>query len=164
MGNITATYPTFATLTPEKVAIHTKNQQIRYQKWNVMVNQTANWLNSLPTVNKTLGILLPNGIPFLQLFAGAARAGWVVVPYDRKWNLRELENKVKLSRPSVIVTTKEEYAQSNHMKANVRIVDEILQEISLFSSEFHEVEGNPLFLYWFYFWYNWESKSICSCP
>lgn len=145
MGNITATYPTFATLTPEKVAIHTKNQQIRYQKWNVMVNQTANWLNSLPTVNKTLGILLPNGIPFLQLFAGAARAGWVVVPYDRKWNLRELENKVKLSRPSVIVTTKEEYAQSNHMKANVRIVDEILQEISLFSSEFHEVEGNPLF-------------------
>jgi len=132
MGNITESYQTFAKLSPNKIAIQTKYHQISYQKWYELINQTANWLHSLHSENKTLGILLPNGIPFLQLFAGSSKAGWIAVPYDLKWNITELEKRVKLSQPSIIVTTREIYSQINHLFPNVAILEDSLLEISEF--------------------------------
>jgi len=132
MGNITDSYKTFAKLSPNRIAIHTNHQQISYQYWYKLINQTANWLHSLHSENKTIGILLPNGIPFLQLFAGASKAGWIAVPYDLKWNISELEKRVILSRPSIVVTTREIYSQIKQIIPNVTILDDCLQEISQF--------------------------------
>jgi long-chain acyl-CoA synthetase len=134
MGNITESYETSAEIFPNKIAIHTNHQQINYQKWSELVNQTANWLYSLHSENKTIGILLPNGLPFLQLFAGASKAGWIAVPYDLKWKTTELEKRIKLFNPSIIVTTKEIYNQIKYIIPNVMSLDESLREISRFEA------------------------------
>ncbi|PEL14382.1 AMP-binding protein [Bacillus sp. AFS017336] len=133
MANITETYKNFATLSPEKIAIHTSNQQISYKEWNQLINQTANWLHGQLNT-KTIGILLPNGIPFLQMFAGACKAGWIAVPFDMKWNLADLEKRVKLSKPSIIVTTKEIYAKFHSIIPNMKVLDDCLQEIANFNT------------------------------
>lgn len=132
MGNITETYENLAEIFPNKIAIHTNHQQINYQKWSELVNQTANWLHSLHSENKTIGILLPNGIPFLQLFAGASKAGWIAVPYDVKWTKIELEKRVKLSNPLMIVTTREIYYQFKQKIPNLMNLEDALLEISRF--------------------------------
>ncbi|QKE72379.1 AMP-binding protein [Arthrobacter citreus] len=133
MANITETYKKYATLSPDKIAIHTSNQQISYKKWNLLINQTANWLHGQLNT-KTIGILLPNGIPFLQMFAGACKAGWIAVPFDMKWNLADLEKRVKLSKPSIIVTSKEIYAKFHSIIPNMKVLDECLQEIANFNT------------------------------
>jgi long-chain acyl-CoA synthetase len=132
MGNITESYESFAKIFPNKIAIHTDHQQINYKNWSELVNQTANWLNSLHSENKIIGIHLPNGIPFLQLFAGAAKAGWIAVPLDLKWKTIELEERVKICNPSIIVTTKEIYYRNKHIIPNLKSLDDILQEILKF--------------------------------
>ncbi|MFF2876180.1 AMP-binding protein [Gottfriedia sp. NPDC057991] len=134
MANITESYQKNAILSPDKTAIHTSNQQISYKEWNQLINQTANWLHSHQSTTKTIGILLPNGISFLQMFAGASKAGWIAVPYDMKWNLADLEKRVKLSNPSIIVTTKEMYNKINSIMPNVKVLDDILLEIAQFDS------------------------------
>lgn len=75
---------------------------------------------------------MPNGIPFLQLFAGAAKAGWIAVPLDLKWKTIELEERVKICNPSIIVTTKEIFYRNKHIIPNLKSLDDILQEISQF--------------------------------
>ncbi|WP_088043366.1 AMP-binding protein [Bacillus sp. EAC] len=146
MGNITETYQTIAKLSPKKIAIHTINQQISYQEWDELINRTANWLNSLRSETKTIGILLPNGIPFLQFFAGASKAGWIAVPYDLKWNINELQKRTKLSNPSIIVTTRDIYAKINHIIPCLTAFDECLQEIAQFEpSPAVELDDDPSF-------------------
>lgn len=146
MGNITETYPSFAKLSPNKIAIYTNNQQISYQEWNELINKTANWILSLLSESKTIGILLPNGIPFLLFFAGASKAGWIASPYDLKWNITELEKRVKLSNPSIIVTTRDIYAKLSSFIPNVKILDDCLQEIAQFkASSGKELDKNPPF-------------------
>ncbi len=134
MANITETYQKNANLSPDKIAIHTSTNQISYKEWNQLINQTANWLHSYRSNSRTIGILLPNGISFLQMFTGASKAGWIAVPYDMKWNLADLEKRVKLSNPSIIVTTKEMYNKIHSIHPNVKVLDDILQEIALFDS------------------------------
>ncbi|XRG80408.1 AMP-binding protein [Rossellomorea sp. GAMAL-10_SWC] len=134
MANITETYQKNAILSPDKIAIHTSNQQINYKEWHQLINQTANWLHSYQSNSKTIGILLPNSISFLQMFTGASKAGWIAVPYDMKWNLADLEKRVKLSNPSIIVTTKEMYNKIHSILPNVKIIDDIFQEIGQFDS------------------------------
>lgn len=134
MGNITASYKIFAKRMPHKIAIHMAQQQINYQEWEELINRTANWLHFLQSKNKTIGILLPNGIPFLQLFAGAAKAGWIAVLYDLKWKRTELEKRVQLSNPSIIVTTKEIHSQIKESIPNALILEHCLQEISEFNA------------------------------
>lgn len=143
MGNITESYKTMADLSPNKIAIHTENQQISYQEWDELINQTANWLHSSHLENKTIGILLPNGISFLQLFAGASKAGWIAVPYDLKWKITELEKRVQQSNPCLIVTTKEIYSQIKQRIPHVMILNDCLLEISQFDrTTVENVENN----------------------
>jgi len=134
MANITETYQKNAQLSPDKIAIHTSNHQISYKEWNQLINQTANWLHAYQSNSKTIGILLPNGISFLQMFTGASKAGWIAVPYDMKWNLADLEKRVNLSNPSIIVTTREMYNKIHSHLPNVKILDDILLEIAQFDT------------------------------
>ncbi|PFH88454.1 AMP-binding protein [Bacillus sp. AFS088145] len=148
MANITETYQKNAILSPDKIAIHTSNQQISYKEWNQLINQTANWLHSFRLNSKTIGILLPNGISFLQMFTGASKAGWIAVPYDMKWNLADLEKRVKLSNPAIIVTTKEMYNKIHSIHPNVKILNDILLEIAQFDtlSSMEIIENLPFYV------------------
>lgn len=106
LTTITATYAKHAREFPDKIAIQVSNETITYKHWNELVEKTAGWLSSLKSTNQTLGIYLPNSMSFLQLFAGAAMAGWTSVLFDPKWKITEIEKRMSLSRPSIFITTK----------------------------------------------------------
>ncbi|ALC83607.1 MULTISPECIES: AMP-binding protein [Bacillus] len=106
MAAITQTYDKHRQNQPERIAVQMGHESITYREWQELVAKTANWLTSLDKVNRTIGILLPNGIPFLQLFAGASSAGLTIVPLDPKWKKEELEKRLQLCSPSFVITTK----------------------------------------------------------
>lgn len=143
MPAITETYIKSAQLFPDKIAIETETEKISYRLWSNRVNQTANWLDSLKLSNQTLGMLLPNGSSFLQLFTGAATAGWTSVLFDLKWTEVELQNRLTLSGPSILVTTSELYPKVKHLHPAVLLWEDCLQEIKQSSINRSTVaEGN----------------------
>lgn len=75
MTTITKAYSQHTKIRAEKTAIHTEDKEVTYREWAEAVERTAAWLQSRHSGNRTIGILLPNGIDFLQFFAGAAMAG-----------------------------------------------------------------------------------------
>ncbi|MBT2707031.1 AMP-binding protein [Pseudomonas sp. ISL-84] len=127
----------FAQQFPEKTAINTKNQTLTYRDWHMLVSKTANWLYSFSFAKKTISFLLPNGIPFLQLFAGASMAGWTAVPFDIKWKTAELEKRLAISCPSIVVTTRDFYHQVAHLHPFVLIWEDCLEELSKKSPALH---------------------------
>ncbi|MEK3854328.1 AMP-binding protein [Cytobacillus sp. FSL H8-0458] len=129
MTNITANIEKFAEDSPNKAAIIMKDEALNYKEWNTLLCKTANWLNSLSFGNKTAGFLLPNGVPFLQLFTGAAMAGWTAVPFDLKWKAEELNERIRISSPSIVVTVKEYYDQVSSMHPFVLLWEDALKEI-----------------------------------
>lgn len=129
MSNITETYKTHLNHQPDKVAIYTTTQEISYRVWYELVSQTANWLTSTVCEGGKVGILMPNGIPFLQLFAGTASVGYIAIPLDMKWKGNELEQRLALVNPTVLITTKE---LANHYQLDdlsILIWEEIEWEI-----------------------------------
>lgn len=148
MGSVTFTYAKHAIDFPDKVAIQTRSETLTYKEWYEQVCKTANWLNSIRCTNKKVGILLPNGIPFLQLFAGASTAGWISITLDMKWKDNELDQRLTLSRPSVCITTREMYHKLNRVHANVLIWEEILEDIHQTpETDQHQIESTlPFYL------------------
>ena len=146
MTNITASFKKHAIHSPDKIAIQMHNQKLNYHEWYERIRKTANWLESLSLTNKTLGVLLPNGIPFLQLFTGASMAGWIAVPFDLKWKEVELQKRLDVSIPSVLITTRELYHHVKQLIPNVLIWEECFKTINQTSSIRTLLsEGNPPF-------------------
>ncbi|KAB2336259.1 AMP-binding protein [Cytobacillus depressus] len=144
MTNITDSYKKHAADFPEKMAVYTNGWKISYKEWNEMISKTANWLHSQQSPNKIIALLLPNGIPLLQLFAGASMAGWTSLPLDLKWNGADLDKRLKLANPSIIITNKDLSHRINH--PNVQVWDDCLKEIKQSNStKVPTNEENPQF-------------------
>ncbi|USK47708.1 AMP-binding protein [Bacillus sp. CMF12] len=129
MTNITSNIKKLAEESPKKAAIITKNQTLNYKEWSTLLCKTANWFDSVSLSNKIVGFLLPNGIPFLQLFTGASMAGWTAVPYDLKWKADELKKRIEISPPSVVITVKEYYDQIARLHPFVLIWEDAFENI-----------------------------------
>ncbi|MBB6447216.1 AMP-binding protein [Bacillus benzoevorans] len=127
---ITSPYSRHALTFPEKTAIRTKEDALSYREWDEAVRRTAAWFQSLGYENKCVCLYLPNGIPFLQVFAGAAAAGWTAVPLDLKWKAEELSKRLELSDPAVLITTESLLPKVNVPQANIRIWEECAGEIA----------------------------------
>lgn len=129
MAAITSTYKIHKQENPEKIAIYTEAGEISYEDWYNLVCKTANWLTSTLCENGKVGILLPNGIPFLQLFAGASMAGYIAIPFDMKWKPRELEQRLALAKPSIVITTKELAERYELKKVEIIIWEDVVGRI-----------------------------------
>jgi long-chain acyl-CoA synthetase len=127
---ITAPYSRHALLFPEKTAIQTKESTLSYREWDEAVRRTAAWFQSLGGSKKCVCLYLPNGIPFLQVFAGAAAAGWTAVPLDLKWKAEELSKRIELADPAVWITTESLYVKVQGLDANIRTWEECAVEIA----------------------------------
>ncbi|MFJ7746823.1 AMP-binding protein [Peribacillus sp. NPDC097295] len=130
MNGITSPYAEHANHFPTKWAIRTADQKINYLEWYELVRKTANWFDCLGQGNKKVGIYMPNGISFLQIFVGASTAGWTAVPMDLKWKEVELQKRLALSEPSVLITTKDFYPKINVLYPNALIWEDCLEEIN----------------------------------
>ncbi|MCG7337556.1 AMP-binding protein [Sporosarcina sp. ACRSM] len=130
MTTITGTYTNHAIGHPDKIAIHTPSQTIHYREWSRMVCQTANWIDSIAETGATVGIFMPNGIAFLQLFSGIAMAGRTAATFDAKWKPAELEQRLTVSSPSVLITTKELAERIQNTDAHIILWEDALKQIS----------------------------------
>lgn len=126
--NITDTYHLHTAQSPKRIAIKTKDEIITYEQWSKIVSLTSSWLQKQPAKKKGIGILLPNSLPFLQIFAGAAHAGWTAVPFDIKWSLSELQDRLDICKPDLIIISDHRF-KSLRSTNLVLHMDEFLQEL-----------------------------------
>ncbi len=108
-------------LQPNKIAIKENDRVLTYKEWFESVYKVANWLNEKESKNKTIAIVLENRIEFLELFAGAAMAGWVCVPLDIRWKQDELKERIAISNPDMIVT--EQYKLNDLLDEEERVIE-----------------------------------------
>lgn len=127
---ITSPYSKHAKLFPNKAALITKDGVLTYREWDKAVRKTATWFQAMDSHHKTVGIHLPNGIPFLQVFAGAAAAGWKAVPLDLKWKKEELQKRIELAQPDFIITTTNLFSKEIGFNQNVLIWKECKEKIA----------------------------------
>ncbi|MDR4983760.1 acyl-CoA synthetase [Bacillus cereus] len=121
---ITKEYKKHASLQPNKIAIKENDRVLIYKEWFESVCKVANWLNEKESKNKTIAIVLENSIEFLQLFAGAAMAGWICVPLDIKWKQDELQERIAISNPNMIVTERYKVNDLSGEEGRVIEIDE----------------------------------------
>lgn len=129
MTTITNTYKRHSDTFPDKIAIKTSEETINFREWNELVCQTANWFQSVVSSNKYVGLFMPNGIPFLQTFLGAAKAGWIAMPLDSRWKETEITQRLDILQPSIVITTK------NH----VRKIQNIFQKVLVWEDCYKEI-------------------------
>ncbi|WP_042347350.1 AMP-binding protein [Bacillus massiliigorillae] len=129
MTAITHSYHNHCKNFENKIAIQTDQDKITYREWEKLINKTGHWLHSQEHDKKIIALLLPNGIPFLQVFAGAAAAGWIVTPLDSKWKQEELKKRLSLCNPTIIVTTAKYVSKLSAIHENVLVWEDCVQEI-----------------------------------
>jgi len=131
MVNITEAYRLHAAKQPDKPALIIEDTEISWREWHERVCRTANFLDAQQADRKVLAFLVPNGLPFLQLFAGAAMAGWTAVPFDEKWTDREIAERLQVAKPGLFVSNRGTQAlsvkkcleQISHMPAERPVAD-----------------------------------------
>ncbi|MGN8044834.1 acyl-CoA synthetase [Bacillus sp. 22190] len=100
---ITESYAAHAKVKPGQMAIIDEKEKITYEEWHKRVQSSAQWLKEMPHQQKRVAFLVSNGVPFLQLFAGAASAGWTAVPLDPRWSNKECAEKLLLSDADLVI-------------------------------------------------------------
>ncbi len=100
---ITENYAAHAKVKPGQMAIIDEKEKITYEEWHERVQSSAQWLKEMPHQQKRVAFLVSNGVPFLQLFAGAASAGWTAVPLDPRWSDKECAEKLLLSEADLVI-------------------------------------------------------------
>ncbi|MCU4767697.1 acyl-CoA synthetase [Bacillus toyonensis] len=122
-------YKKHASLQPNKIAIKENDRALTYKEWFESVCKVVNWLRVTESKNKTIAIVLENRMEFLQLFAGAAMAGWVCVPLDVKWKKDELKERLAISNPDMVVTERYKLNDISDEEGRVLAIDEWKQRI-----------------------------------
>lgn len=137
---ITKEYKKYASLQPNKIAIKENDRVLTYKDWYESVCKVANWLNESESKNKTVAIVLENCAEFLQIFAGAAMAGWVCVPLDIKWKRDELKDRLVISKPDVIVAEQYRLNDISYEEGRIIEIEEWKEMIENFLPTYHSVE------------------------
>ncbi|PRS65190.1 acyl-CoA synthetase [Bacillus pumilus] len=103
MNRITECYASHAEMNPDHIAIIDGQERITYQDWYERVRLSAQWLQQTAHEQKRVAFLLSNGASFLQIFAGAASAGWTAIPLDTRWSREECVEKLLLSEAALVI-------------------------------------------------------------
>lgn len=146
---ITKSYAAHAHYRPNKTAIKTKDRTVTYKEWYRSVCQVANWLHEEESSNKKIAILLDNSVEFLQIFAGSAMAGWICVPLDPKWNSYELEERLQIVQPSIIVVAqhkRNQLPQTNSKVFSISTWSERITNASITANCVEKVGELPFYM------------------
>lgn len=103
MNRITESYTLHAEMNPDHIAIIDGQERITYQDWYERVRLSAQWLQQTAHEQKRVAFLLSNGASFLQIFLGAASAGWTAIPLDPRWSHEECVEKLLLSEAALVI-------------------------------------------------------------
>ena len=86
-------------------------------------------------------IVLENRIEFLELFAGAAMAGWVCVPLDIKWKKDELKERLAISNSDMIIAERYKLNDISDEEGRIIEIDKWKQIIENYLPTEHIVES-----------------------
>ncbi|ASZ16835.1 acyl-CoA synthetase [Bacillus cereus] len=138
---ITKEYKKHASLQPNKIAIKENDRVLTYEDWYESVCKVANWLHATESKSKRVAIVLENRMEFLQLFAGAAMAGWVCVPLDIKWKKDELKERLAISNSDMIIAERYKLNDISDEEERVIEIDEWKRMIGDYLPTYHPVEN-----------------------
>ncbi|MFD6507943.1 acyl-CoA synthetase [Bacillus sp. NPDC060175] len=138
---ITKEYKKYASLQPNKIAIKENDRVLTYKDWYDSVCKVANCLNENESKNKTVAIVLENCTEFLQIFAGSAMAGWICVPLDIKWKRDELQDRLAISKPDIIVAEQYRLSDISCEEGRVIEIEEWKEMIENYLPTYHPVEN-----------------------
>lgn len=144
---ITSTYENHVKEHPEKIAVYTKDEKVNFREWDQLVAKTANWLSEKVGIGGKVGILLPNGIPFLQVFTGTAAAGLIAVPFDLKWKKAEFRQRYELAQPAIFITTKRIARRLQLSNGEVVLWEDIEEELLKANRTFNKQFTDDTFFY-----------------
>ncbi|MBD3860488.1 AMP-binding protein [Bacillus sp. 28A-2] len=118
---ITETYAAHAKMKPDHIAIIDEQESITYQDWHERVQRSAQWLNETVHQKKRVAFLISNCASFLQIFAGAACAGWTAVPLDPRWSHEECVEKLLLSEADLVIAEDRYMRRFNKNKVDMPV-------------------------------------------
>jgi long-chain acyl-CoA synthetase len=103
---------------PNKRAIITKNEEISYSElYNRILCIQQNMIQMLGRdQEKKIAIFIGNESSFLETFFATITLGWIAVPIDPKWSLRELQIIMDECRPDLVVYSQEFEQQTAHFE------------------------------------------------
>lgn len=150
MIRITDTYATHAKIKPDYIAIIDEKESMTYQDWHECVEKSAQWLKETAHQHKRVAFLLSNGIPFLQMFAGAASAGWTAIPLDPRWSHGECIEKLVLSEADLVIIEDRYMKRFDVDKVGMQVLSlsewkKRISHITIVHSNKEDDEENPAF-------------------
>ncbi|SIS43740.1 AMP-binding protein [Salimicrobium flavidum] len=131
--NITDLYHQHSKDRPEHPAIVTDRTTISYREWNELVRRTSASFAREPGVHRRVAIFLPNGHLFLQVFAGASRAGWSSIIGDVRWKQQEMEVRLSETEPDLIIAERSKKGMFENLSAKLICAEDLSRW-----SEYHE--------------------------
>ncbi|MFB5661488.1 AMP-binding protein [Alteribacillus sp. HJP-4] len=88
---------------PDSIAVSLDKSKITYHELAKKISQVSNLLrNNKHAARTSVALLMGNEVETLEIFLGAAHAGWTAAPLDTKWSQRELLSIIDHVRPDVI--------------------------------------------------------------
>lgn len=105
--NITSTLSIRANQSPDSVFLQTSERTFTYSEWEIVTKKAAFWLLSHRKKGKTVAVTAANQWETLALFCGAARAGWIFMPFDPRITEQERKERLALASPSVFIGSHE---------------------------------------------------------
>src|SRR5690625_1874712 len=98
----------FRRIQPNKVALYYEGEQITYAAFVTQVRRFQQNLRTHVQTEKQLRVALfiTTEPALLEMFFAIVTLGWIAIPIDPKWTVREAEQIIALAKPDVIVASK----------------------------------------------------------
>lgn len=90
---------------PARRALSVGGHVATYAELAAGIEATAAWLRTSCSADAKIGVLLPNGRAFLELFLGVGQAGMAAMVLHPRWSDRELRFALRAGRPELVVTS-----------------------------------------------------------
>lgn len=99
---------TFRRTQPDKVALYYDDTKMTYATFVTQVMRFRQTLRSSVQKEKQprVALLITNEPALLEMFFAIVTLGWVAIPIDPKWTVREAEQAIALANPDLIVASK----------------------------------------------------------
>ncbi|SDI29379.1 AMP-binding protein [Alteribacillus bidgolensis] len=125
--SIAASFVNNAESNPGKTAVFTPQRTVTYGELHEKTNRAAKALRQTPVKEQKdtppkAAVLLSNSIEFVEVFLGAAKAGWLAVTFDPKWSDKELAAIIKETKPEILFIEKQFTHIKDEIPASIQVI------------------------------------------
>ncbi|MFB4164921.1 AMP-binding protein [Alteribacillus sp. JSM 102045] len=125
--SIAASFVHNAAANPDKPAVSTPEKTVTYGELHHKTDRIAKALRqaSRKTENSVppkAAVLLSNSVEFVEIFLGAAKAGWLAVTFDPKWSDKELTAIIKDTTPELLFIEKKFIHIKDELPPSVQVI------------------------------------------